>query len=434
MRKIFIATCIGLVSFAYFLTLVIGSYWQVPITELISFRIGDGHCDSSVSGFGVHCFGDYQLPLQNIKTGDYWGSNAYPPLALLPFFLASFLSNYFDDRVILALYLSALFISMLVPALYVIRRIKIDFSNIVALVILGFAAHPVIMNFDRGSSAGFVVPVLFLFAISVKNDSTKSVLFASLAVSWRPQYALLLLLFIGIGRIRRFILSVALTFLIYCLAFLLIPGGFVSNFRNWMVGISEHGSVGYLFGDGGAKVSTARGVFHAARFMGELHPSLKDLGFDYLKSSYGTWFSPGYLLVGLTTFVFIRFNEFKDVYLKTVVVLALSALVFPITYGYYNVFAVVIGALIMLEMSSSFGASIDLPSWGMKWLFNLISRQWWEFLVVIATAITLAPIPVPTNVSEQTLNIEYSGLIWTIVVLLGLVKISSNSIWARGLK
>jgi hypothetical protein len=233
---------------------------------------------------------------------------------------------------------------------------------------------------------------------------------------------------------RRFILSVTITFLIYGLSFLLIPGGFVSNFKNWMVGISEHGSVGHLFGDGGAKVSTARGVFHAARFMGELHPSLKDLGFDYLKSSYGTWFSPGYLLVGLTTFVFIRFNEFKDVYLKTVVVLALSALVFPITFGYYNVFAVIIGALIMLEMRASFGASVDLPSWRMRSLFNLISRQWWEFLVVIATAITLAPIPVPTNISGQTLNIEYSGLIWTIVVLLGLVKISSNSIRARGLK
>jgi hypothetical protein len=140
------------------------------------------------------------------------------------------------------------------------------------------------------------------------------------------------------------------------------------------------------------------------------------------------------LLVGLTTFVFIRFNEFKDVYLKTVVVLALSALVFPITFGYYNVFAVIIGALIMLEMRASFGASVDLPSWRMRSLFNLISRQWWEFLVVIATAITLAPIPVPTNISGQTLNIEYSGLIWTIVVLLGLVKISSNSIRARGLK
>jgi hypothetical protein len=170
------------------------------------------------------------------------------------------------------------------------------------------------------------------------------------------------------------------------------------------------------------------------RFIGELHPLLKNLGFDYLKNSYGTWFSLGYLLVGLTTFVFTRFNEFKDVYLKTVAVLALSALVLPITFGYYNVFSVIIGALIMLEMRSSFGASLDLPSWGMKSLFNLISRQWWEFLVVIATAFTLAPIPVPTDIYEQTLNIEYSGSIWTIVVLLGLVKISSNSIWARGLK
>ena len=173
---------------------------------------------------------------------------------------------------------------------------------------------------------------------------------------------------------------------------------------------------------------------HVARFVGELHPLLESFGLTYLRNSYGSWFAPGFLLAGLTTFVFIHVDQFKDVYLKTVVVLALSALVFPITFAYYNSFVLVIGALIMLEERSSFDTTKDLSTRRMRSLFNLISQQWWELLVVAATAITLSPVPLQGKDFHVSLVHEYSGLIWTIVVLLGLVKISKNSIWVKGAK
>ena len=434
MRKFFIVTCVCSVSVGYFLTIFLGSYWQVPITGVLSFRVNDGWCDPLISGFGAHCFSDYQVPLQDLKTGDYWGSNAYPPIALLPFLVARVFSNYLDDRVVLAFYLSTLFIVMLVPAFYVLRKIKIDFSNIVALAILGFAAHPVIISIDRGSSSGFVVPALFWFAVLIKKDSAAAVIPAAFAIAWRPQYVFLLLLFIGIGRMRRFFLCAALTLFSYSLSFLLMPGGLVTSLKNWKIGLSEHGGLDLLFVEGGSRVSTARGVLHVARFVGELHPLLESFGLTYLRNSYGSWFAPGFLLAGLTTFVFIHVDQFKDVYLKTVVVLALSALVFPITFAYYNSFVLVIGALIMLEERSSFDTTKDLSTRRMRSLFNLISQQWWELLVVAATAITLSPIPLQGKDFHVSLVHEYSGLIWTIVVLLGLVKISKNSIWVKGAK
>jgi hypothetical protein len=429
-RRVFIAVSVFLFSVGYLVSLAL-SYWQIPVTELLSFRVDDGWCDPSVSGFGQHCFGDYQVPLNNIQSGNFWELNAYPPFALLPFFIAKFLTVYFSDQLVLALYLFLLLFSMLSAAIYVIIKGRYKSTYVVALLVIGVAAHPIVMALDRGSSVGFVVPALLFFAVFIKDDSPAVIFPAALAVAWRPQYALLLLIFVGLGRIRRMILTVALTTFIYMSSLLLIPGRVLFNFRNWMDGMSKHGDVGMLFEDGSAKVSAARGVFHASKFLGKLHPPLGELGSTYLRNSYGVWFSPGYLLAGLTVFVFIRCNEFKDVYIKTVVVLALSALVFPITFGYYNIFAIIIGSIIMLEKRSEFDPALNLPSRKFRSVFDLISQKWWELLVVTATAITLAPIPVPTKISGQTLNIEYSGLIWTIVVLLGLTKISVNSINAK---
>ena len=433
MRRVFITTCVCLFAVGYVFTLAVGSYWSIPVTELLSFRVGDGHCNPITSGFGAHCFGDYQLPLQNIKSRDYWGSNAYPPLALLPFFLASFVARFFDDRVVLALYLSSLYIAMLVPAVYVARKLRSDYSNIVGLIIVGVAAHPVVMSIDRGSSVGFALPLLLLFAVSVKSNSIMAVIAAGLLVSWRPQYLLLLLIFIGIGQMRRLFQCAAVVCFTYVASFVLIPGNFLSNFGSWKIGISEHGRVDQLFEDGVAKVSTARGVLHLVRFLGELHPVLEESGLFYLEISYGKWFSPGYFLAGLTAFVFFRVSDFKDVFLKLVIVLALSALVFPITFGYYNIFAVIVGALIMLESGPKFLTSTEISTGKIKFFVTLLAHHWWELLVVAATAVTLAPIPIPTSVAEQTIIIEYSGLIWTTVVLSGLVKLWSNSISMRSM-
>ena len=420
-----------LISISFLLSLALGSYWDKSVTELLSFRVEDGWCNPQIQGFGAHCFGDYQLPLSNVRSGEYWETNAYPPIGLAPFFFSSWLLTFLAPQVVLSLYLVFLLASLVTPAIYIVVRGSLGDLSWVTLLVLGAAAHPVIMTLDRGNSGGFVVPALMIFVFSLSGSSYLPSYAVAFAAAWRPQYVLLAFAFIALRQYRRLVAAGFLTISLYFIGFALMPGGLIQNFRSWYRSVSMHGDVEYLFDDGVAKVSFARGLVQSFRWISRLNDDIGQLGLSYLEISYGAWFAPGNLLVLASLLIMIRCSTYVNRTVLTIVCLALPTLVVPVTFGYYNVFVIVIGAIILRSKEENDFISTErtnpLPRPSVLKTFD----RWWRNGTVIAVGVTLAPLPIPTTVPLQTLIIEYSGLIWSVIVFFGLANIALSEIEAK---
>lgn len=107
---------------------ILQAYYNVSITTLLSFTPDDGWCDVQTAALGVHCFGDYALPVQFIQQGSPWATpgpvlNPYPAIAMWPFAAANSLGAAFNSpRLALIVYLIALSCCVLVPAAYAMSK------------------------------------------------------------------------------------------------------------------------------------------------------------------------------------------------------------------------------------------------------------------------------------------------------------------------
>ena len=78
-----------LVGISFLAILVLGSYFDQPITQALSYEVDDLNCDTAVQGIGRHCFSDYQLPNIYLDEPNLWEEMQYSPTALIPHILAN---------------------------------------------------------------------------------------------------------------------------------------------------------------------------------------------------------------------------------------------------------------------------------------------------------------------------------------------------------
>ena len=53
---------IVLFALSFAAILLLGSYYDQPITQALSYEVDDLNCDTLTQGFGRHCFSDYHIP------------------------------------------------------------------------------------------------------------------------------------------------------------------------------------------------------------------------------------------------------------------------------------------------------------------------------------------------------------------------------------
>lgn len=101
--------------------LILGSYYDQPITKALSGDIQDN--ERYDSGLGVHSFGDFQELRYALPTSEYpdvWTNSnfAYTPTALVPNVVAKRIQEIFGIQVSLVTYLIALGLSTAAPAFW----------------------------------------------------------------------------------------------------------------------------------------------------------------------------------------------------------------------------------------------------------------------------------------------------------------------------
>jgi hypothetical protein len=143
-------------------------YFQAPVSEIISFRVGDGWCPRIDSGLGIHCFSDYYSPAAALSLENPWSGSgyAYTPIATQQFASFEFLGRVFNNpKVGLLSFLLVGAICVMTP-LYWAGRGEKSFAPMPA-IIFGVLGAPLLSALERGSVVMFTTPVLLYYPLSV---------------------------------------------------------------------------------------------------------------------------------------------------------------------------------------------------------------------------------------------------------------------------
>jgi len=377
--------------------LILGSYYDQPITQALSFKVSD--MERFDSGLGAHSFGDFQDNRYALPTSDYpdiWTNSdlAHPPTALIPNYFAKLIQLQFGVQVALYCFLIALATCTSIPAIFASRQMRKKNDSLLTLLLLSIFAQPLIITFDRGNTVGFAVPFLLLFAFGIRDDRANLTVVGLVgAFAIRPQYALIGIALIALRRFRTAVISSVSAAVIFFGSFLFLPGTYAENFESWrknLVNYSDYSGRGNVF-----PVNISLGT-----------------AFDYFL--YGQNYYRMVLVLTTTCLaIFFFFRSKKTLTLLLIVSLILSALIPKTSFAYYSTFVLVIAALIISDRNFLVDESHAESRFSYAKFYN--------YLLIVVVAISLAPIPFVREVGRNSIALESFSTMWAIVLIATLV-------------
>jgi len=400
---------------------VLNGYYNQPITFTYSFYAEDGWCDADSEGVGVHCFGDFRFPLllsqqESVWQNEYPNPHSYTGLGMIPYAIAdAAITITGAPRLVLFGWLLVLGVCLLIPALWVGARASPGDGSwtrwLLPLALIGVVTQPFLMTMDRGNTVGHAVPWLLVFVLFLnRNPMWVAPLAVIGAAAVRPQFALIAIAFLAFAQYRRFIVSAVGVVASNLLAFAFWPGGFVANLTGWLENASNYQRDSPVADNFPTNLSFAHAVTIPSRVLERLPGPLAEIGRAITSSieSQPAW--PGALLLLATLITFVVLRRRLPLLIVVPVSLALPALVPAVSYAYYGVFALVVAALIWgpMRLLETPGKPRALST-GYRWL------------VLTVTALTLMPLPFIFAEGEHSAVMQNVGLLWSVVVLSGLV-------------
>jgi hypothetical protein len=403
----------------------VSAYFGVRPDESLSFFANDGWCDVVTQGVGVHCFGDYRVPVAAALSDAPWsGADApipYPAIGMVPYAIAGLLQKTsLGSDGALAMYLIAMCLMMITPAVYVARRFRSWSGRTVTILVLGAAATPLLIIFDRGGDVGFVVPFLLAFALFLdRSPRWVAPTAVIVAAAIRPQYVLLAIAFIAVRRWWSLLASAGGAVAVTLLGFLLWPGSRLANLRQWIEAVVQpHPEIGDPVGgpgpppaSSGPNLSLTRVVARVSGWLGGGEDALGWLRDHSLL--------PGLLLTILVVAVFLWRGRSVPRAAVVVTVMALPALVPALSFAYYLAFVPPLAAVIIAQPAVPWlgrpepeGRGLFANAFGtrMRW-------QIWAGFVLVAIVASMAPLALPVGDGGFAVVLSYTGMLWSIVVI-----------------
>ena len=256
----FLAVTIGIWSIY-----LIPQILSVKITEKMSFYSNDGHCIEAMPLFGDHCFGDFGYQVEMVRAGkESWGPpffNNYPPLNSIIFLVFSFLVVHFGATIVVLLYSLVSVICIAFPVWDASRKFNI--RNRLLLLFVGvFATLPILNVIDRGNNVVWLVPVLyFISKYLIAGHKFMTIFLFVLAISLRPQAAILLIILLTL---RKYLEAIGIIFLSLLINFILfVIWDYKTVFKNISNMISSTISYGSgIPGEWPPNISMGRGILN----------------------------------------------------------------------------------------------------------------------------------------------------------------------------
>lgn len=450
-RRLLIVLSLGLVV-ALPALWISSQYLQNEIGGVLSYNVQDGWCEFGVyPGLGAHCFGDYTSQVLTaerdfglVQTEVAPGAppkrayeSLYPPISQFPHVVAATVregtgSNDFAFY----LYIAVLVLAALVPALAVAWRWRGSPFFVVPVLLIGVAAVPVIAVFDRGNSAGLVIPFLLAFAIFLGKDppwlAPALVVGAALV---RPQFILIALALVAIGRWRHAIISGASFIAITFASFAFTAGGWTASARSWWENVTGfQGGAGNIGLPTPANISIPRSLVSFGAWVGEAPGPIGAVGRWLAQGVYDSPLLAVAAVVLAATVIFLVAGGRVPASVAVVVPLVIAGTASTVSPVYYLSFALVIAAIVLGTRIAGGDEPGLLDAAGDRFP----AAPWfWGWPLIVVTALSLAPLPfvLDTDPASPILRnsyvLENIGKAWLGLVLIGLAWVAYREFRVR---
>lgn len=450
-RRLLILLSLGLVV-ALPALWISSQYLQNEMGGVLSYNVKDGWCEFGVyPGLGVHCFGDYTSQVltaeRDFGIDPHEGApgaspgraytSLYPPISQFPHVVAATVrEGTGSNEFAFYLYIAVLTLAALVPALLVAWRWRESPFLVVPVLLIGVAAVPVIAVVDRGNSAGLVIPLLLAFALFLGKDrpwlAPGLVVGAALV---RPQFILIALALVAIGRWRHAVAAAAAFIGITFASFALTAGGWSASARSWWDNVTGfQGGAGNIGLPTPANISIPRSVVSVGAWVGEAPGPIGSAGRWLAQSVYDRplFAVGGVVLVATAVFLVAAGRVPRSVAITIPLVIAGTAsTVSPV---YYLSFALVLAALILGThiaggdedgmLDGADGATTPTP-----WFWG------WPLVIIIMLSLAPLPFALDTDPALPLLRnayiLENIGKAWLALVLIGLAWVAYREFRVR---
>lgn len=424
-----IAISLILLAISFVGILVLGSYFNEPITSNFSYPAADGWCNPSQEGLGKHCFGDFQAPRVVLEKSLNWNDNGHqnlPPTSFVPHKLANYVEKFTSIRTSLAIYLLLLATCLLSPVIPLLKRNYRGLSDTPAYFLLIITSLPFIAVLDRGTSAGLAVAPLTIFALRFNKGSKWPAIFAIIvATAIRPHFVLVAVAFLAIRKYRDFAYVVTGSVVLTLFSFIFFG---LDNFVGWIKNLVLYPASAPLVNDFPANLSFARAIMKLLQIL-HVIPIRSNFSNGTINLA-----NTGALLLFIVVTIFYLTRKTSNSTLVVPICLLLPVLIPTATYSYYSLVLLPMFAFLFVPYNPVFDTIPSVTTSKMDEDESV--PNWWKWLIILALSLSLAPLPFvgevrrlnydTREIARQSFAIENFGIIWTAVVLATLFLMVKN--------
>lgn len=403
--EIIIYIMLSLTSITVFFSLFLSSYKSFNLLQNISFLSQDGWCLREKPRIGVHCFGDFGFPIHQIlQSRDVWDiepPSNYTPLVTIIFGEFSKIVENLGWNFAFTLYILMIAVPIWSVILIALRHLE-PLTRLVISYLLAFLSPAVLITLDRGNSVGLIVFPLYMFFNKLQTDSKWGTAgWGVLAISIRPQCALILILLLISKKYRDLFKVLVGTSAAYIVAFLLWDysnlTANVTGFLRSLIGYANL-NIGTIW-PYNYSFSNALGIFNKVLSLEISNSTISLLGVTF-----------GLIMICLVGLAGrrIEFDQEKNLPVIFVWLLPFGYLLPSVSYGYYTCFALL--ALVILINQQ---VSIEQLGFG-SYLLGIV------FISVLSSTLSIFALPIGPSYPIGRINLFQSVIcgIWLIPYLL----------------
>ncbi len=405
--------------FSLFSVLYLPSYYDINLTETISYYVSDSWCPQSEDGIGYHCFGDFYYNFTVANSQNPWATSLgipYPPLSIYyskPFTL---IGNYFGNERALILNLVLSIFSLLSPIIFLRIKKIITNNDVFIQTMIIILSSPVIMVLDRGNNIVILFPFLFfLYYCALKSNYKAFSILLLFCVLYRPQFILFILIFLHKREFKQFFKLLFLYILSILSSFILYPSDIFNGIKKWISSLTQYDALSSDPNFWPVNYSL-RGSLELINHMISSNESSFNMNFAF--SFFNTTFIIGCFTLFLILVLYRSTTPFEILVLLTL----LSILAPGLTYQYYLIF-LLIPLIYVINFESFPEIKITISSYSK---YNFLA-----FLGYFSLFLPLFPLLIPISSFSYLNSPNSSGLIafskfGGIFVLMSFVLMSLN--------
>jgi len=410
---------LALLLFAPFAWWVGDSYFSVNSETTISFLGDDGWCNSETEGVGVHCFGDYQyvkMLADKLSPWEAGSENPHNSLGLLFFRFFSLFERIFElffganqsSRIVLVAYSLLSVTAVSIPAIWASRTENFE-TKLKYLLIVGPISTPALVAIDRGNAIAFCVPLILWFLISVERDQKRFCVSAVVILAaLKPQFFVLIILLLIFKWWRHAIWCFMFVGISQFVGYLFWPTAFPESILESIRGLKNFSEYQNLSSDLWLNIGFAKGIYsvvHQLQFDSFVSVTF-NVQLETIHGAIQTLTGPLIFTIGLLCLIRLR-DKISNI-LIAIIFLPLIFLFSGTAFGYYSVFAIPIGALVLRSPDNS----LVIPR--LHWLDG--ESEYFRVFLLISLALTLFWLPLPVIIGE----VQGENLVLTTAVLIPL--------------